>query len=433
MPDARRRHDGSISNAQLPLLLALSELAQMNHRGKSSGGTLSLEVRENDDAESKSKSTSKRALWQSVTHLRRYRCWMLLLPLVFVLGMLLERHYKEVLPRVHRRRRNRQTKVIVPFPTDGDDYLNEYSVSVQPILKSDISIEAKNNSQWEWFCYSSLNSSAAGGPRVLMAQYAGFSEPNGHYSSLLQTSSPVNRAYAKEWGMDYVTLKGIGLDALNVLPSEYFLPRHSTYNKLELLRKGLELSHQYDWIWILDADALVYNLSTSFSSILPSPKANDSIFLLAHRVHPEDSLHAYNVNIGVLIFNLHHPTTPQLLSNWTRHSLNRIAANAQLRNLGKEDVLLDNCDQSIMQHILKDLTDRTGIYAMPDLQEKVVKHVLRGHVSIWDKHSPDREAVLKQLANDICQRYAPACVGMNEEKPSKSSSSSGLSPCTFAA
>lgn len=388
----------------------------MNHRGGRTVERSSLWLREISDAESESKTAKRRFdggaawRWLLASSFRSYR-W--ILPLALGLCVLTIRHYMVVIPRVLRRRRNRQTKLIVPFPIDGDEYLKKFSITVKP-LQIDNLHGAKNGSVWEWYCYLSQNYSTAEGPRVLMAQYAGTDE---HYSSLLQTSSLVNRAYAKQWGMDYVTLKGIGLDDHHVIPSEYFQPQHSAFNKLELLRRGLELSHRYDWLWVLDSDALVYNLSTSFSSILPA-NASESIFLVAHRVQPEDSLHTHNINNGVLLLNLHHPTTRHLLSSWTRHSLNRIAANVQLCNMGNEEAH-EADDQVIMQSILQDLSDPTVIYTIPHFQNHVVKHLVRPNMAVWDNHSPGREVVLKDLAIDICKRYAPVCDGVNGEEPSR--------------
>lgn len=337
---------------------------------------------------------------------KRYRCW--ISPLIFFICVILVRHYMRVLPRVLLRRRNRQIKLILPFPIDGDDFLDKFHVIVKPIEKNG----ATNNTEWEWHCYySSQNYSTS--PRVLLAQYSGH-DP--HYSSLLQSSSPVNRAYAKQWGMDYVTLVGTGLDDHHVMPSIYFLERHSSYNKLELLRRGLELAHQYDWIWILDADAVVHNFSISFPTILP-PNAS-SVFLLAHRVKPNDPLQTYNINNGVLVFNLHHPMTRQVLSNWTRHSLNRIAANAQLRIIGN-DQELEGDDQVILHRILRNMPDSSGLYTIPYFQDRVVKHLVRGNARIWDNHSQGRDNALKALAKDICRRHVPACNEINDKEPSQ--------------
>lgn len=381
----------------------------MNHRG-SFGRKVSSGLRQSDAQSPGAKTKdNKRSCLRFISSVRRSRC---ILCLAMFLCMILVQHYMRVIPRVLRRRRNRKIKLIVPFSTQGDNFITEFELTVHP-LEDDNLNKARNESEWKWYCYSSQKS-AATVPRVLLAQYAGHATPNAHYSSMLQSSSSVNRAYARQWGMDYVTLEGIALDDHHVIPSEYFLPRHSSYNKLELLRKALELSHQYDWLWILDSDALVYNLSTSFTSILPS-NASNSVFLMAHRVHPEDSVHTFNINNGVLVMNLHHPMTPQVLSNWTRHSLNRIAANAQLRHIGSKQIV-EGDDQTILHHILRNLDDTTGIHAMPHFQEKVVKHVVRSNHSVWDNHSQGREDALKLLASDVCHRYAPACDGINHEE-----------------
>ena len=259
--------------------------------------------------------------------LRRHR--QLIFLFCMVLGFIIIRHLMGVIPRVLRRRRNRRIKLVVPFPVDGDAFFQMFTITVQPLSNSDNTTESQRRAEWEWYCYSSQNTST---PRILLAQYAGPHAPGAHYSELLQCTSPVNRAYAKWWGMDYVILTGIALNDHHVIPSHYFQARHSSYNKLELLRQALKLQQQYDWLWILDADALVYNFSTPLVSILPS-NATESLFLMAHKVLTQDSVHTWHINNGVTLWNLHHPTTTEVLLDWTRHSLNRIAANAQLQEI----------------------------------------------------------------------------------------------------
>jgi len=382
----------------------------MYHRVKTSRISPLQRWTENVHVESKTTTELKSTARLMGAQLRRHRRKLVWL-LCMILGFLV-RYLMGVIPRVLRRRRKRRTKLFVPFPLEDDAFLQEFQVIVQP-LNDYHPNQPKRNGEWDWYCYSSTYNSSLSIPKVLIAQYGGQPTLDEHYHELLQSTSPVNRAFAKQWGMDYVILTGVALDDNHMIPSNHFQTRHSSYNKVELLRRGLELSDRYDWLWIMDADVLIYNFTTPFSSILP-PNASDSVFLMAHRVKFADSVHTWNINNGVTIWNLHHPMTPKIMSDWRRHSLNRITANAQLHILGYVENL-ESCDQRILHSILKGLSNRRGIYADPYLQETVVKHVVRGDTHQWapGNHSDEgRKYALQALALQICERYAPACRGM---------------------
>jgi hypothetical protein len=133
---------------------------------------------------------------------------------------------------------------------------------------------------------------------VLIAQYSSCMD-NDSYSTLLNATSPVNQAYARHWGHDYMLLKGapnfdktntnmsyslIRLVANGTQVHDEFGPScvsyhpttgrntskpsssRSTYNKVALL--SLVMGHplfrnHFDRLLILDADAMMVRLLSS--------------------------------------------------------------------------------------------------------------------------------------------------------------------------
>lgn len=323
-------------------------------------------------------------------------------------------HLMKKIPRTLRHKDYRSNPLIVPYHIEGDSLLRALTgIVVEPPAPNDEPPKA----EWQWYCYSSEGPVSS--PRVLLAQYSGPTDTLAHYSSLLQYSKPINMAYAKQWGMDYVILTGIALDDYHAIPSKYFQTRHSSFNKLELLRHALTLSSQYDWLWILDADAVMQNFTFSPSSILPPGDNLDSTFLMAHRVKFNDSVHTHNINNGVTFWNLHHPQTPEVLATWKRKSLNRIAAHAQLKERGSVRGV-EGGDQVILHSILMNMTKEEiqGVYAIPGLQYHTVRHVVRDNHSQWvpgEDEGKGRQKALKDLAYHICHLNAPACDGIIRE------------------
>lgn len=323
------------------------------------------------------------------------------------------RYLMDAMPRIIRRRQFRLNPLIVPFSIEGDSLLSRLG----DVIVKNVTLvhKEKAKAQWRWYCYSSEQQSPISFPRVLLAQYSEPAGPDAHYSLLLKWSSKVNMAYAQNWGIDYVILRGIALDDCHAIPSKYFQTRHSSFNKLELLQHALTLTSQYDWIWILDADALLKNFTLSPLSILPP---GNSTFLMAHRVQPNDTLHTHNINNGVTFWNLHHPQTNQVLASWKRKSLNRISVNAQLKERGFSSSLsVEHGDQEILHSVLMDMSqeDRKGVYATPNLQLDIITHVVRGNFSQWvpgADQGRDRQNFVKAAAHDVCRRNSPACNGI---------------------
>ena len=179
--------------------------------------------------------------------------------------------------------------------------------------------------------------------RLLIAQYSG----KGSYQKLLQEVEPINRAYAKRWGHDYVTLLGTALkfpglkyesnqsesmkrnddngsdsnginrfcryyennDSANgsqatnssltqpsASSSKYNYEAQSTFNKIPLLFKAIDESPlKYDQVLILDSDTMIVDFEYDITSLLLSSHSADSSGQdhdrLSSKIKQNDQLH----------------------------------------------------------------------------------------------------------------------------------------------
>jgi len=239
--------------------------------------------------------------------------------------------------------------------------------------------------------------------RLLIAQYSG----KGSYLQMLKEVEPINRAYARKWGHDYVTLVGTALKFPGFLYDDsdnrdradrthcshysatdttdknksYYYESQSTFNKIALLFRALEESPQkYDQLLILDTDTMIVDLDYDITSLLLSKvspsrsnginkgrkdepsenntpfhpnknvhtKDNDGPFLVAHRV---DSyfISNWNINAGITLWNLQHEMVQIVAKDWLKSSLSHPV-----------DVLLKNDDQYFLQLSLKKAINTVG-------------------------------------------------------------------------
>jgi hypothetical protein len=250
---------------------------------------------------------------------------------------------------------------------------------------------------WEWHRYkpiaaNELSNQQSNKGGLLIVQYSGSS-----YNELLESTSVVNRAYAKRYGYNYVILRGVALSVPFLDSMVKPPPSRTTYNKISILQEFVA-SRNYDRLLLLDADALIRDFATNLGDF-----PFETVFV-AHNViknRPDPS----NVNIGVTLWNLHHADLPWLIRRWKQQSILRI-----LRRL-KDD------DQRVLQAILR----RQSVFkrnrlvlATDDLfgydNGKYVQHFIRRSSKSWDAAPKNKRLELVQAtARDICQRYAPSC------------------------
>ena len=193
--------------------------------------------------------------------------------------------------------------------------------------------------------------------RLLIAQYTGW----GTYSQMLDWIAPVNKAYAKQWGADFVSLQGTAMRFPHILDpttptttttnnngngnNNHNIHIHcddaprATFDKIPLLELAQQHSPQnYDYVLVLDTDAMIVNHQTDLTLLLP-----ESHLLAAHRVwkYADYWRNTWDINAGIMLWNIQHPTFDKVLQEW-KHM---VQMHPQL-------VLERNDDQYFLQHTL---------------------------------------------------------------------------------
>jgi hypothetical protein len=255
---------------------------------------------------------------------------------------------------------------------------------------------------------------------VLMMQYIG-ERNNSSYASLLDLTGPVNKAYAEQWGYDYMLVTGYLIQAELADTSITVPESRATYNKVMILEQVLTDARyqQYTALLLLDSDALMYDFSRNIvSTLLPRDK-----ILVAHQVESPDPVHrntapTFNINIGVTLWNLRHPSTLSLVQVWKSECLYRIQKQPHLRD----------SDQTPLQNILRQMTPAQQsrlILALSDNElgyshGRYIRHFIRPNAKNWTATNgtiQSRRAQIEASIDTICgqsftaQHHPPAACG----------------------
>jgi hypothetical protein len=124
------------------------------------------------------------------------------------------------------------------------------------------------------------------------------------YARLLEASAPSTRAFCAIHDYEYEAFVGIKRGRH---------PWHATFNRIDLFNEALDANFD-GWIVYLDADAFVVDLKFDLTAYL---EQHANAPLIARAVIPEKAP-TWNINAGVLIFNMQHPQTRWLIRTWKR-------------------------------------------------------------------------------------------------------------------
>lgn len=193
---------------------------------------------------------------------------------------------------------------------------------VASTMKSDLTA---NRLVLDWVKVATIARNASS-ERVLVVQTAGFTK----YRALLDATRPTNEAYALRNGYDYLSASGIFFGTKE---------SHSTFNKAFLLELALE-RHEYDVLLSLDADAMVVDPLFAPAALLPHHGPN--VTLLAASRGASNEPHTWDVNAGVLVWNLRHPRAQDVSEAWA----------AECRKAVMQG---ENDDQALLHKVLRAL------------------------------------------------------------------------------
>ena len=215
--------------------------------------------------------------------------------------------------------------------------------------------------------------------RVLVAQTTGPSS----YHALLDATRPANEAYALRNGYDFLAAIGIFYGTKE---------SHATFNKAFLLELALARG-EHSVLLSLDADALVVDPHFAPPALLPNAT------LLAASPGASDAPHTWDVNAGVLVWNLSHPRAREVSAAWAAGCRDAVARG-------------DNDDQTILHSVLRALGPEAGRSLLNTLVGEDagrinydgvhIKHFIRASPTDWTGSSvSDRAADIERTARRL--------------------------------
>ena len=299
------------------------------------------------------------------------------------------------------------------IPVESLDYTN-YTLSQQHTI-DECQSNPRRLPKMEWYLHEKNGTTDAKPKnRVLISQYSGFDS----YSRLLNLTARINKAYARKWGHDFVSVTGTALtlpkDGYNCEPPH----NRSMYNKLFLLHLGLARREKYDQLLTLDADAMIYDMDFDISNIMSQDE-----LLAAHRVKSSDDVNTWNINNGVVLWNLHHNMTNSVFDDWYKGTITGLSSETE------------HGDQFYLQVALKRGEGKSFVHSLP-VEFKYekgtkIKHFLRQNFTIWaDEEIASREKLINATVDSVCKNHPSDCENFEyhtHENDEDSSSSRSLS------
>jgi hypothetical protein len=126
---------------------------------------------------------------------------------------------------------------------------------------------------------------------------------NHAYSDMLDVTSRNTKAYCDRHGLAHRTFKGLKRGRWTW---------HATFNRIYMFKELLD--EGYDgWAIYLDADAYIIDFDFPILSYLASRQESAGIV-----VHSGATASYWDINSGVICFNLQHPVAKRIINDWIR-------------------------------------------------------------------------------------------------------------------
>jgi hypothetical protein len=187
-------------------------------------------------------------------------------------------------------------------------------------------------------------------------------------------------------------------------------PEFAGANKIQILQEALHLlsSKSYDTLLMLDADAIIVDLDLDFLTLLPP-----EYMLAGQRVNPNDPLETWNINNGVTMWNLRHPQTKHIVTEWKEQWLKRLQTHRDQQTtdqLPLQQVLKHiGYDESKKHHLVYSLQSPGGSFGA-SWDKIAVQHFVRSKMYDWTGDENDARSIkLMQARNETCTKFYPFC------------------------
>jgi len=192
----------------------------------------------------------------------------------------------------------------------------------------------KHSKAFEWHMFSEIPSFSSirakqqqqqptgNSPKILIAQYSNRDE----MAKIFDYTKPVNMKYAEQWGYDIVFVDG------REIPSDEL-------NLASLLKMGWDERNKYDFLLLMDADAMMTSLSYDVARLIPIDR-----MVAAKRPSNVEQWEIYDT---ISVWDLSHLLVPRVAKAWGRQleegntSSSSAGLDEQLKPYGSEIYRLD--------------------------------------------------------------------------------------------
>ena len=233
-------------------------------------------------------------------------------------------------------------------------------------------------------------------PRLLIGLSSGFDK----YANMLTLSAHLAKVYAHTHQATVVILQGTALAPDGCTGPTWF----STLNKIRLLFSAIDRRENFDQLLLLEADALMVNMTADIRSLLPfsapppsskSSSSSKNVLLAAQPVRQGDSRkmpERYQIHAGVTLWNLHHPQCTIVALQWFEESRKAVSKGTYWGDERYLQAVLQRQNQDIIQWL------ENNEFAFDE--GTMVKHFF-SHASSWS----DRKRRMEQVAKSVCDNW----------------------------
>jgi hypothetical protein len=223
---------------------------------------------------------------------------------------------------------------------------------------------------------------------------------------IVDVTSRVNRAYAKQWGIDYVRLDG-AIHAAEVLQSLLRM-KAATDSSPFLSRYSKGVKREYDAIVMLDADAITVDMDYN---ILDLFAPGFLIGTIGGRRDGAESTVELNDGAGIVFWNLKHAEIGPVSKLWA-DDLNALEERGLI--VDESSVLANILSNTYSPRELKTLVQPLSPPQFSFFSGEAVRFMRKPSYAAqktgWlDTDWKDIAIVLEQTADAVCFKFYPKC------------------------